>query len=63
MGRGIQKTVQDLNQPFIPAVAYDTVYLLKAAIENIDGEVTRDAIRQNLQDLEGFVGLTGPNRV
>lgn len=43
-----------------PAVAYDTVYLLKAAIENIDGEVTRDAIRQNLQDLKGFVGLTGP---
>lgn len=43
-----------------PAVAYDTVYLLKAAIENIDGEVTRDGIRQELQDLENFVGLTGP---
>ena len=43
-----------------PACAYDTVYLLKAAIENIDGEVTRDAIRENLQNLEGFVGLTGP---
>ncbi|MDW7671588.1 MAG: ABC transporter substrate-binding protein [Bacillota bacterium] len=43
-----------------PAVAYDTVYLMKAAIENIDGEVTRDAVRQNLQDLKGFVGLTGP---
>ena len=43
-----------------PAVAFDTVYLLKAAIENIDGEVTRDAIRQQLQDLDGFVGLTGP---
>lgn len=43
-----------------PAVAYDTVYLLKAAIENIDGDVTRDSIRDELQGLEDFVGLTGP---
>ncbi len=43
-----------------PAVAYDTVYLLKAAIENIEGDVTRDAVREELQNLDGFVGLTGP---
>ncbi|QUH26445.1 ABC transporter substrate-binding protein [Serpentinicella alkaliphila] len=48
-------------QPTVhPACAYDTVYLLKAAIENISGEVTRDGIRENLQNLKGFVGLTGP---
>lgn len=50
---GFQPTVH-------PAVAYDCVYLMKAAIENIQGEVTRDGIRDKLQNLEGFVGLTGP---
>lgn len=43
-----------------PAVAYDTVYLLEAAIKNSGDKVTRDSIRDNLQNLKGFVGLTGP---
>lgn len=42
-----------------PACAYDTMYLIKNAIENIgDGEVTRDAIRAALQDVE-MQGITG----
>ncbi len=42
-----------------PACAYDTMYLIKNAIENIgDGEVTRDAIRAALQDVE-TQGITG----
>lgn len=42
-----------------PACAYDTMYLIKTAIENIgDGEITRDAIRAALQDVE-MVGITG----
>jgi branched-chain amino acid transport system substrate-binding protein len=42
-----------------PACAYDTMYLIKTAIENIgDGEVTRDAIRAGLQELE-MQGVTG----
>ena len=43
-----------------PAVAYDTVYLLEAAIKNSGDNVTRQSIRDNLQNLKGFVGLTGP---
>ena len=49
---GFQPTVH-------PAVAYDTMYLIKNAIESIgDGEVTRDGIRAGLQDGE-ITGLTG----
>lgn len=49
---GFQPTVH-------PAVAYDTMYLIKNAIESIgDGEVTRDAIRAGLQD-GTITGLTG----
>jgi len=49
---GFQPTVH-------PACAYDTIYLIKAAIESIgDGEVTRDAIRNGLQNIE-YTGLTG----
>lgn len=43
-----------------PACAYDTVYLLAAAIKNSGDKVTRESIRENLQNLKGFVGLTGP---
>lgn len=43
-----------------PAVAYDTVYLLEAAIKNSGDTVTRESIRDNLQNLKDFVGLTGP---
>lgn len=43
-----------------PAVAYDCVFLLEAAIKNSGDKVTRDSIRDNLQNLKNFVGLTGP---
>jgi branched-chain amino acid transport system substrate-binding protein len=43
-----------------PAVAYDCVYLLESAIKNSGDKVTRDSIRDNLQNLKGFEGLTGP---
>jgi branched-chain amino acid transport system substrate-binding protein len=43
-----------------PACAYDTVYLLVAAIKNSGDKVTRDSIRSNLKSYKGFVGLTGP---
>lgn len=43
-----------------PACAYDCVNLIAAAVEAIgDGEVTREAIRENLQNVE-MVGVTGP---
>lgn len=49
---GFQPTVH-------PACAYDTAYLIKGAIEAIgDGEITRDAIRNELQNVE-MTGLTG----
>ncbi len=49
---GFQPTVH-------PACAYDTAYLIKAAIEAIgDGEVTRTAIKDALLSLE-MTGLTG----
>ena len=49
---GFQPTVH-------PACAYDTAYLIKTAIEAIgDGKVTRDAIREALQNIE-MTGLTG----
>lgn len=42
-----------------PACAYDCVYLIASAIERIgDGEVTRDAIQQALQESENE-GITG----
>lgn len=43
-----------------PACAYDCVYLIEAAIKASGDKVSRDSIRENLQNLEGFVGLTGP---
>ena len=43
-----------------PAVAYDTVYLMEAAIKACGDKVTRDNVRDKLQNLQGFVGLTGP---
>jgi branched-chain amino acid transport system substrate-binding protein len=43
-----------------PAVAYDCVYLLAAAIKNSGDKVTRQNIRDNLQSYKDFVGLTGP---
>jgi branched-chain amino acid transport system substrate-binding protein len=43
-----------------PACAYDCVYLIAEAIEAIgDGEVTRDAIQENLANLEPYEGITG----
>ncbi|MDD3212882.1 MAG: ABC transporter substrate-binding protein [Eubacteriales bacterium] len=49
---GFQPTVH-------PACAYDTAYLIKAAIESIgDGEITRAAIKDALLNIE-FTGLTG----
>ncbi|WP_313128210.1 ABC transporter substrate-binding protein [Anaerocolumna sp.] len=43
-----------------PVVAYDCVYLLAKAVEMIgNGEITRDAIRDNLQKAE-IEGLAGP---
>ena len=50
---GFQPTVH-------PAVAYDCVYLLAAAIKASGVKVTRESIRFNLQNQTGFVGLTGP---
>ncbi len=43
-----------------PACAYDCVYLLEAAIKASGSTVTRDSIRENLQNLKDFNGLTGP---
>ncbi len=43
-----------------PAVAYDCVYLLEAAIKLSGAKVTRDSIRENLQNNKDFTGLTGP---
>jgi len=43
-----------------PACAYDCIYLLAAAIEKSGDKVTRDSVRDNLQNLENFVGITGP---
>jgi branched-chain amino acid transport system substrate-binding protein len=42
------------------ACAYDTVYLLETAIKNSGANVTRDSIRDKLQNVKDFVGLTGP---
>lgn len=41
-----------------PAEAYDVVYLIKDAIERIDGEITREAIQQSLAGSKN-VGITG----
>lgn len=48
-------------QPTIhPACAYDTVYLIKTAIEAIgDGEISRKAIRDKLAEVD-YTGVTGP---
>ncbi len=40
--------------------AYDAMHMLAQAIENCGDNVTRSAIRDELFNLEGFVGLTGP---
>lgn len=43
-----------------PACAYDCVYLLAEAIKKIgDGEITRQAIRSKLAELD-YTGITGP---
>ena len=43
-----------------PACAYDCVYLIAEAIKNIgDGEVTRDAIQEQLANLPAYEGITG----
>lgn len=41
------------------ACAYDCVYLIAEAVKNIDGEVTRDALRDALADLPEYEGITG----
>ncbi|GAA0179934.1 ABC transporter substrate-binding protein [Clostridium sediminicola] len=41
------------------ACAYDAVYMLAEAMKNCD-EITRDNIRDELQGLKGFNGVTGP---
>jgi branched-chain amino acid transport system substrate-binding protein len=43
-----------------PACAYDCIYLLAGAIEKCGDKVTRDKIRENLQNTQNFVGITGP---
>lgn len=43
-----------------PACAYDCVKLIEAAIKASGSTVTRDSIRDNLQNIKDFVGLTGP---
>ena len=42
-----------------PACAYDCVYLIAEAVKNIDGEVTRDALRDALANLPEYTGVTG----
>ena len=42
-----------------PACAYDSVYLIAEAVKNIDGEVTRDGIREALLNLPEYQGITG----
>ncbi|MCI8550223.1 MAG: ABC transporter substrate-binding protein [Lachnospiraceae bacterium] len=42
-----------------PACAYDSVYLIAEAVKNIDGEVTRDSIREALLNLPEYQGITG----
>lgn len=42
------------------ACAYDTAFLLETAIKNSGATVTRDSIRDKLQNVQNFVGLTGP---
>jgi branched-chain amino acid transport system substrate-binding protein len=50
---GFQPTVH-------PVLAYDCVYLLKAAVEACGtGSVTRDAIRQHLQNNPPYSGISG----
>lgn len=39
--------------------AYDAIYVLKDAIERIDGEITRDAIRDSLATTDDTY-MTGP---
>lgn len=41
------------------ACAYDAVYMLAEAMKNCD-EITRDNVRDELQALKGFSGVTGP---
>ena len=43
-----------------PACAYDCVYLIAKAIESIgDGEVTREAIKDALLNMDAYEGVTG----
>lgn len=41
-----------------PAVAYDTVMLIANAVSQIDGEITREGIREQLDGME-YTGVTG----
>jgi len=53
-------TKAGFNPTIHPACAYDCVYLLARAIENIgSGEITRAAIQDKLQNGGTYTGLTG----
>ncbi len=42
-----------------PVCAYDCVYVLAEAMNKIEGEITREAIREKVQETD-YVGMTGP---
>ncbi len=42
-----------------PACAYDCVYLIAEAVKTIDGEVTRENLRDALANLPEYTGVTG----
>jgi len=41
------------------AFVYDTLYLIAEAVKNIDGEITRDSIRDAVENLRGIKSLVG----
>lgn len=42
-----------------PVVAYDSVFLIAESMKAVEGELTREAIRDALQNID-FVGMAGP---
>lgn len=42
-----------------PVVAYDSVFLIAESMKAVDGELTREAIRDALQNID-YVGMAGP---